>query len=350
MGDGSRGRANLLTGYCFDGKVDEVGAGDDKPASEAEIEEAHYLIKTHLHTRFATLHKAFLLLDEDRSNQLTVLEFARVLMVLNLPQIREKVLARIAHLADIDEDGMVEFDEFARLMSCDHANDLLKLHRTKPAKPRPRTPRRPTTPRRTGRVPGDRKPPTRVAPPMAAKAPSPRREGAMNMQEMEADYYRKHQAKAGKQPPNGIGIDHALEMFREGVAMGDGSRGRDNLLTGYRFDGKVDEVSERDGDVEITTTELEQAHDIIRSHLSTRFATFRRAFLMMDEDRSGKVTTLEFMRALMMLHLTNVREKVLKRLVFIADSDEDGYVEFHEFCDLMMAEDALPMLKRHEKR
>ena len=49
----------------------------------------------------------------------------------------------------------------------------------------------------------------------------------------------------------------------------------------------------------------------------------------------------------MMLHLTNVREKVIKRLAFIADSDGDGYVEFHELCELMMAENALPLLKRH---
>lgn len=103
-------------------------------------------------------------------------------------------------------------------------------------------------------------------------------------------------------------------------------------------------------DSEISEEELEQAHDLIRSHLSTRFSTFRRAFLMLDEDHSGKLTQLEMMRVLMMLNLHNVREKVLKRLAFIADKDEDGSVEFHEFCDLMMAEHAMPLLKRHSQR
>lgn len=310
--------------HRFDGKVDAVGASDSAPVTDAELEEAHRLIKDHLNMRFGTFHKAFLTLDEDHSGSLTVLEFARVLMVFNLTQVREKVLARLAHLADLDEDGYVAFDEFSKLIMANHANELLKLHRVKPANPRPRTPRRATTPRGSGRPSGQ----VAARPARAASARAPKTTKAAA-----ADHY--------------VPMDHALEMWREGYAMGDGHRGNvDGLLTGYRFDGKVDEVG-HDDDAEVQPAELEAAHKLIRSHLATRFSTFRRAFLMLDQDGDGKLSTLEMMRALMMLHLTNVREKVIKRLAFIADTDGDGYVEFHELCELMMAENALPLLKRH---
>ena len=115
----------------------------------------------------------------------------------------------------------------------------------------------------------------------------------------------------------------------------------------------MDDVGDNHNDVdqsEVTSEELERAHALIRDHLSTRFATFRRAFMMLDENRSGKLTQLEMMRIPMMLNLTQVREKVFKRLVYIADKNEDGVVEFNEFCELMMADHALPLLKRHEKK
>ena len=56
----------------FDGKVDAVGASDSAPVTDAELEEAHRLIKDHLNMRFGTFHKAFLTLDEDHSGSLTV--------------------------------------------------------------------------------------------------------------------------------------------------------------------------------------------------------------------------------------------------------------------------------------
>jgi len=128
-------------------------------------------------------------------------------------------------------------------------------------------------------------------------------------------------------------VDHALEAFRQGSAMG-----------GYTFDGVVDKIGAGD-DAPVTDEELERAHDIIREKVTTRFSTFRRAFRMIDEDRSGKVSEYEYLRVCMMLNLSNIREKVVRKLGKICDKDGDG-IEYDEFCELMMAEDALPLIKR----
>ena len=48
---------------------------------------------------------------------------------------------------------------------------------------------------------------------------------------------------------------------------------------------------------------------------------------------------------LMMLNLTNVREKVMNKLCDIMDKDGDG-VEYDEFCDWVMANDAKDLVMR----
>ena len=107
---------------------------------------------------------------------------------------------------------------------------------------------------------------------------------------------------------------------------------------------------------------------MIREKLQTRFTSFREAFKVIDENRSGRVSKTEVsasvrshqisvfhrnnfltygqllvpstpqaLRMLMMLNLTNVREKVVNKLVDIMDKDGNGYVIFPEFlmafCD-----------------
>ena len=100
--------------------------------------------------------------------------------------------------------------QFSKLIMANHANELLKLHRVKPANPRPRTPRRATTPRGSGRPSGQ----VAARPARAASARAPKTTKAAA-----ADHY--------------VPMDHALEMWREGYAMGDGHRGNvDGLLTG----------------------------------------------------------------------------------------------------------------------
>lgn len=51
----------------------------------------------------------------------------------------------------------------------------------------------------------------------------------------------------------------------------------------------------------------------------------------------------------MMFNLFDVREKVFAKIVDIMDSDGNGKIAFDEFCQVMMAEDALPLLKRRKK-
>lgn len=65
---------------------------------------------------------------------------------------------------------------------------------------------------------------------------------------------------------------------------------------------------------------------------------------MLDEDRSGKVTRFEAMRLLKTFNLSGVRQKVIHQICAIVDSDGDG-MEFGEFCEMMQAEDVLPLLK-----
>ena len=79
--------------------------------------------------------------------------------------------------------------------------------------------------------------------------------------------------------------------------------------------------------------------------MQDRFSTFRRAFQEIDENRNGKVTKIEALRILMMLNLTNVREKVMNKLCDIMDKDGDG-VEYDEFCEWIMANDAKDLVAR----
>ena len=120
-------------------------------------------------------------------------------------------------------------------------------------------------------------------------------------------------------------VDHALEMWREGNAMGGGRGELGSYSAGYRFDGKVDAVGENDGGAPPTREEIEQAHDTIRGYISTRWDVFRKAFLALDEDRSGHVSKLEFLRILMMGNLP-IREKVMSALAEMADTNKNGTV------------------------
>ena len=87
---------------------------------------------------------------------------------------------------------------------------------------------------------------------------------------------------------NGAHVDHSLEMFRTGVGAGAGA----GYGPGYRFDGTVDNAGAGDR-APITEKEVEEAHDMIREKLQTRFTSFREAFKVIDENRSGRVSKTE---------------------------------------------------------
>ena len=101
----------------------------------------------------------------------------------------------------------------------------------------------------------------------------------------------------------------------------------------------------QDDNLPVTDAELEMAHDMIREKVANRYGTFRKAFRQLDADGSGKCDRNEVLRLLMVLNMTNIRPAVMHKLAEICDTDGDG-VEYDEFCDLLMAEDALPLLAK----
>ena len=80
----------------------------------------------------------------------------------------------------------------------------------------------------------------------------------------------------------------------------------------------------------VTAPELEKAHDLIRSQVTTRWSSFRKAFRALDADASGKVDRTEALRILTSLHLTNVREKTLMKIMQFADANGDGLISYDE--------------------
>lgn len=102
---------------------------------------------------------------------------------------------------------------------------------------------------------------------------------------------------------NGAHVDHSLEMFRTGVGAGAGA----GYGPGYRFDGTVDDAGVGDR-APITEKEVEEAHDMIREKLQTRFTSFREAFKVIDENRSGRVSKTEVStKSPSFIRISNVR-------------------------------------------
>ena len=59
---------------------------------------------------------------------------------------------------------------------------------------------------------------------------------------------------------------------------------------------------------------------------------------------------MECLRILMMLNLRSVREVVLLKLMDIADANHNDLLEYSEFCELMMSEDALPLAMKNKTK
>lgn len=62
--------------------------------------------------------------------------------------------------------------------------------------------------------------------------------------------------------------------------------------------------------------------------------------------RSNPVPTTS---VLMMFNLTQIREKVFAKIIDIMDKDGNNKIGFNEFCEVMMAKDALPLLRLRKK-
>lgn len=128
-------------------------------------------------------------------------------------------------------------------------------------------------------------------------------------------------------------VDHALEMYREGNAMGGY----------YQFDGTVDKVGEYDttdegvdpNDPEYMLRldkEIREARRILEDLVNTKWEVLRKAFFAIDEDRSGKISRTEFLRVLMYGNLGHViREGVISHIIDEIDTNKNGQIDYNEF-------------------
>jgi len=295
-------------GYRYDGKIDHIGEGDtDGAPTVQEMERAHDAIRDYAHTRWGNFRKAFNALDEDRSGKVSKLEFLRILMHANLP-IREKTMEALANLYDTNHNGMIDYKEFSHALT---HHDAHHVH-----KPLPSIDGHHPMGKEMGHkgrhifVPGS---------------------GVMYC-DKPARPKESHHFVPGDGPKY-THVDQALEMWREGQAAGGGNASR--------FDGKVNDVGASDNDPPPTQQDVERAHDQIRNYMMNHFDNYRKAFQKLDEDRSGKVNKLEFLRILMMANL-QIREKTISALVDVYDKNKSGEIDYEEFCaNFMNKEDAM---------
>ena len=91
-------------------------------------------VKEQLLTKHGSFTKAFRSTDTDASGQITDSEFRAMLQSLNLESIRPAVIDSLMELIDYDDDDEgeaehdIKYEEFRRMMACDHVSELLPDH------------------------------------------------------------------------------------------------------------------------------------------------------------------------------------------------------------------------------
>lgn len=122
-------------------------------------------------------------------------------------------------------------------------------------------------------------------------------------------------------------LDQELEFWRSGHAAGSINP----------YDGVIDAPGHNDSS-RVTEVEMQSAHDQIADKAGEKWATFQKAFRQLDANSSGKVDKSEFIRILMYLNLSGVREKVLMALADAVDTNRNGLIDYNEFCRLLTRE------------
>jgi Ca2+-binding EF-hand superfamily protein len=107
-------------------KVNVLIDAEDEGITETELRAAHTKIRDHFSTRFSQVRRGFMLLDEDASGKLSYAELRSILLMFNL-QIPAKHVQKIIELADMDGNGVIDYAEFARIIS---AQDICSLKNT----------------------------------------------------------------------------------------------------------------------------------------------------------------------------------------------------------------------------
>jgi Ca2+-binding EF-hand superfamily protein len=92
-----------------------------------EVAHHHKILKRLLETRFGEIRRAFRLVDADQSGAADRQEMKHMLNAMFNLSIPEPVLDRMIDMADYDGDGLINFAEFARIVTAD---DILNLKQT----------------------------------------------------------------------------------------------------------------------------------------------------------------------------------------------------------------------------
>lgn len=90
---------------------------------------------------------------------------------------------------------------------------------------------------------------------------------------------------------------------------------------------------------EVPASELIYWHSTIKRLLETRFGEIRRAYRLIDQDNSGECDRGELKHMLNAMFNLAVPEKVMDKLIDLADYDGDGQINFAEFARLVTADD-----------
>ena len=79
------------------------------------------MVKEKLLTKYSTFNKAFKGLDKDRTGNITRAELETALVEMQLTNgIRPEVVSSLVDLIDDEGEGVIEFDEFAKVLSADN--------------------------------------------------------------------------------------------------------------------------------------------------------------------------------------------------------------------------------------
>jgi len=90
--------------------------------------------------------------------------------------------------------------------------------------------------------------------------------------------------------------------------------------------------------------DVEYWFKVMQEKMQTRFSELRRAFRTLDKDASGELSAEEFKEVLVMFNL-GVPDKVMDKLIDLADFDGDGSINYAEFARIFTTESVLNMKK-----
>lgn len=123
---------NQVSGTIQDDVVVGDGGNLKLVASDQEVYDNWLKLKNLIATRFSEIRRAFRLIDEDSSGDCDKKEIKFMLNAMFNLSVPDHVMDRLIDLADFDGDGVINFAEFARIMTADN---VLKMKKTVVADP-----------------------------------------------------------------------------------------------------------------------------------------------------------------------------------------------------------------------